>query len=212
MAIIFADNYATYPNETGLGSNYAQFTGESAFSIVNGFATPSTHSNDCGALVTAVSAPANCHLNLVLATVGTNLAANHGLGFLFRANNTANSFYRLEVTDANGSVVELNNAGSFSQISSNATNWANGDLMDLYCIGSNFYVWRNSALLFSFADTTLPNGSVGLGYSSTASVPGTISSFYIDDMIAPTTQIQLLLKKRRRQGGLAMGLNLKEWF
>lgn len=187
----FTDDFLRADN-ADLGANWTPVGSENAWKIATNKATPSNTTLDCSEVYVAGSFSDDQYAQGVLGTITTD-SAGQGPGVIVRGTTAARTYYGV-VCSTQGTELRKLVAGAFSAIHSDATVWANGDVVRLEVSGVSpnitLVVKRNGtpiAALGTTVETAIASGRPGLNFSGASATVCTIDDWEGGDLSAAAT-------------------------
>lgn len=172
MAVLATDDF-NRADSADFGTNWTVTTGDAAWRITSNTARVSNVDSDCSEYYNAGTWPNDQYSKFKLTTAPDNTIANDiGIGPGCRFSTSARTYYRSVGGTVQGCHVAKFVAGAITTIASSATDFANGDIIQLEAVGTTIRLLQNSVQITSNTDSAIATGRPGVCFSSsTSSVP-----------------------------------------
>ena len=165
MTVLATDDF-NRANSADLGTSWDVVTGNQSFQITSNAATPLNVVLDAAESYNAVTWPNDQYSQVLIPVVGTGVLGS-GTGVGVRISASVETLYRIVVSDS-GSEMGKFVTGTFTQLATNSTVWANGDTAYTSVVGTTLQVKRNGTNLYSGTDSAIASGRAGITHSSTS--------------------------------------------
>lgn len=174
----------TRADNADLGADWSAVGSESAWAIATNKAAPSSQFSDCSEVYVSGSFADDQYAQGVLGTITTD-AAGQGPGVLVRGTTAARTYYGV-VCSTQGTELRKLSGGVHSALATDATIWANGDVVRLEVSGTTLTVKRNGVTISALTtpDATIASGRPGLNFSSSSTTACTIDDWEGGDLTA----------------------------
>lgn len=168
MALPATDNF-TGTNGQALSARTGWTVNAGSFAIQSNSLRPSAAATESGARWSGDSFSADQYAQCLI--VGTE--AGRSIGVAVRVSTSgAQTWYGVYLSSSTIAQFFKNVAGTWTQLGSDITGWANGQTMRIEAEGTTIRVLRNGVQVASATDSAIANGAPGVGgwHSSTTSL------------------------------------------